>query len=143
MQIGVECLNGIVFDWSSGLLGNLKYQLTKGKSGIRNNFNYRSILVSFFFEIRSGMGSRVSLSPLDCHELRLVWWSELFMRQEGETTTTIFYDEFLGWWIRQVPTIKEFPYDILDFHGDPDPMLPPSGPCGKIGEFSFFIISHF
>jgi len=47
---GIECLEPILFNWSEGVLVNLKEQLTKEKEGKLNKFGYGVILVSFSLE---------------------------------------------------------------------------------------------
>ena len=49
-QYAIECLEPQVFNWCDGLLWSMKIELTKIKRGDLNQFEYGSILVSFFLE---------------------------------------------------------------------------------------------
>lgn len=50
MQYWMEGLEKTVFNWSEGVLVNLKEQLTKEKEWKLNNFSYGMILVPFSLE---------------------------------------------------------------------------------------------
>ena len=50
MRIGVECMQGIVFEWCLGMIPIMRKQLYDCKKGRKKNFDYASILVAFFFE---------------------------------------------------------------------------------------------
>ena len=46
----IRATKEVVFDWCSGLLANLKDQLTRYREGQQKQFGYDSILACFFFE---------------------------------------------------------------------------------------------
>ena len=46
----IQATEGVVFDWCSGLLENLKDQLTRCREGRYKQFVYGSILACFFFQ---------------------------------------------------------------------------------------------
>ena len=48
--ISLKATNGVVFDWCSGLLANLKDQFTHCHLGRHKQFSYGSILACFFFQ---------------------------------------------------------------------------------------------
>ena len=48
MQIGIECLQGKIFEWCIGLLEDLKIQLTDCKTSKVNKLGHGRIIVSFF-----------------------------------------------------------------------------------------------
>ena len=48
--ISLRDTDGVVFDWCSCLLANLKDQLTRYRMGRQNKFGYGSILACFFFQ---------------------------------------------------------------------------------------------
>jgi len=50
MKYDLECIELTVFNWSKGVLENMKEILTKSKDGQLNNFGYGSILISFSLE---------------------------------------------------------------------------------------------
>ena len=49
VMISIRATEGVVFDWCSGLLANLKDQLTRCRQGRQKQFGYGSILACFFF----------------------------------------------------------------------------------------------
>ena len=61
MRIAVECLQGDLYDWCSGVISIMKKKLSNCKRGQRNFFYYSSILVAFFFERVPGLSLRVPL----------------------------------------------------------------------------------
>ena len=48
MRLAVDCFNGSLYDWCSGVVPIMKRQLSDCKRGRRKNFGYASILVAFF-----------------------------------------------------------------------------------------------
>ena len=66
MFYAVECMRPMVYDWSTALLGNMKHQLSECNMGKVQNFNFSSILSTFFFEHVLGLSPRVDV-PL--HEV--------------------------------------------------------------------------
>ena len=48
VKISLRATDGMVFDWCSGLLANLKDQLTRCRLGRQKQFGYGSILACFF-----------------------------------------------------------------------------------------------
>ena len=48
MRLAVDCMQGALYDWCSGLILILRKQLSDYKRGRRKNFGYSSILVTFF-----------------------------------------------------------------------------------------------
>ena len=50
VMISIRATEGIVFDGFSGLLANLKDQLTRCRQGRQKQFGYGSILACFFFQ---------------------------------------------------------------------------------------------
>lgn len=45
----IKATEGVVFDWCSGLLANLKDQLTRCQEGRQKQFGYGSLHLSLFF----------------------------------------------------------------------------------------------
>ena len=52
---------------------------------------------------------------------------------------SVYDDDFYFWWEQLFPTLEQFPYARMDFHGDPDLILPPVGTWGELGNFYFQI----
>ena len=59
----VECMRPTIYDWSTSLLGNMKQQLTYCKMGRVRNFDFTSILSTFFFECVPELIPRVEITP--------------------------------------------------------------------------------
>lgn len=71
MQYAREFLELIVFNWSEGVLVNMKEKLTKEKDGRLKNSGYGLILIYFYLEWIPLLGSQhVPLEPVD---LRVPW----------------------------------------------------------------------
>ena len=56
---------------------------------------------------------------------------------------SVYDDDFYFWWERQLPVLEQFPYAGMDFHGDPDLVLPLGGAWGELGNFLFSIFQFF
>ena len=74
MIIAVECLQGAVFDWCSGVISIMKKQLFDCKRGRRKNFGYSSILVAFFFERMPALSPAVPLPSFSPRQPKLSRW---------------------------------------------------------------------
>ena len=61
MRIVVECQQGALYDWCSGVIPIMKKQMSDCKRGQWKNFGYSSILVAFFFERVSSLSPAVPL----------------------------------------------------------------------------------
>ena len=141
MRIGVECLQGTVFDCCSGIIPIMKKQLSDCKRGRRNNFGYSSVLVAFFFERVPAISLAVPLPEFSPRQPRLNRWGEIFLLQGSSgSVQSVYDDDFYLWWGWQLPALEQFPYASLDFRGDTDLVLPPGGVWGMLGIllFKFF-----
>jgi hypothetical protein len=74
MFYALECVNPIVYHWCTLLLTNMKGQLTECKQGGKRNFEFSSILCSFFFKQVPGLGLRVEILPRGPRDLALARW---------------------------------------------------------------------
>ena len=63
MLYAVDCMQPIVYDWSTTLLRNMKQQLNDSKMGKVLKFGFSSILSTFFFEPVPGLSPRVEIDP--------------------------------------------------------------------------------
>ena len=107
MRLVVECLQGALFDWCSGVIPIMKKQLFDYKRGRRKNFGYSSILVAFFFERVPGLSPAVLLPVSSPRQPRLSRWGEIFLHQGGGgSIQSVYEDEFYLWWERQLPTLE-------------------------------------
>ena len=50
---------------------------------------------------------------------------------------SVYDDDFYFWWERQLPTLEQFSYAGMDFHGDLELVLAPGGAWGALGNFLF------
>ena len=67
MRLAVDCMQGALYDWCSGVIPIMRKQLSDCKRGRKKNFGYSSMLVAFLFEIVSGLSPAV---PLPVHSPR-------------------------------------------------------------------------
>jgi hypothetical protein len=80
MFYSVECLRPTVYDWCTLLLDNMKSQLTECKQGDKRNFEFASILCSFFFEWVLVLGPRVEIIPQGPRDLAMAGWTVVMRR---------------------------------------------------------------
>ena len=138
MRLAVDCLQGALYDWCSGVIPIMRKQLSDCKRGRRKFFGYSSILVAFLIENVLGLSLVVPLPVRSPHQPRLSRWGEIFLLQGGGgLVQSIYDDDFYFWWERQVPALEQFPYSGLDFRGDTDLVLPPRGAWGESVIFVF------
>jgi hypothetical protein len=57
--------------------------------------------------------------------------------------TTPYNENFFYWWQRQVIPLDDYPYEGIDFIGDPDMPLSLGAAYGDIGRPKCFYIFHF
>lgn len=101
MHIGIECLQGHVYDWCTSLLANMKLQLSGCKIGRMKNFGYGIILCTFFFERVPALSLGMPLPPVISREPRLGRWGDIFLRQGGGESYFCYHtDDFWRWWER-------------------------------------------
>ena len=67
MRIIVECLQGTMFDWCSGIIPIMKKQHSNFKRVQRKNFGYSSVLMAFFFERVPAISHVVLLLAFSSH----------------------------------------------------------------------------
>ena len=82
--------------------------------------------MAFFFERVPGLSPAVPLPISSPRQPRPSKWGEIFLRQGGDGSVQIVYDDdFYLWWERQRPALEQFPYAGMDFCGDLHLVLPP------------------
>jgi hypothetical protein len=64
-------------------------------------------------------------------------------RQGGGRVLTPYNKDFFYWWLRQVISLDDYPYEGIDFIGYLDMPLPPGIAYGDIGMPKCFYIFHF
>ena len=73
-------------------------------------------------------------------------WVAVMARHLDEGTEVVrFTPEYFCWLENQVFAIQDFPYARVDFHGDPDMVLPPGEQRDDTGNFIFhkFLIIYY
>ena len=93
MRLAVDCMQGALYDWCSGVIPIMRKQLSDCKRGRRKNFGYSSILVAFFFERVSGLSPAVPLLVRSPRYPRLSRWGDIFLRQGGGGSMQSVYDD--------------------------------------------------
>ena len=77
VPISLKATDGVVFDWSSGLLANLKDQLAHCRLGQQKQFGYGSILACFFFQRMPTMQLWAAIPSFMARDLAMLKWSGL------------------------------------------------------------------
>jgi hypothetical protein len=81
--ISLRAIDGVVFDWCSSLLVNLKDQLTCFLLGQHKHFRYGSILACFFFQRVPVMRPWASIPSFTARDLAMLKWLGLLVRLGG------------------------------------------------------------
>ena len=79
MRLAVDCIQGALYDWCSGVIPIMRKQLSDCKRGRRKNFGYSSMLVAFFFKGVPGLSPAVPLPVRSPRQPRLSRWGEIFL----------------------------------------------------------------
>ena len=93
IRLALDCMQGALYDWCSGVIPFMKEQLSDCKRGRIKNFGYSSILVSFFFERVLGLSP---IAPFPVRSLRhpkLSRWGDIFLCQGGGGSVQSAYDD--------------------------------------------------
>jgi hypothetical protein len=95
MFYAVQCERPTMYDWCTSLLANMKSQLMECKQGGgERNFEFSSILCSFFFERVLGLGPRVDILPRGPHNPAMARWIEVMRWQGGGRVPTPYNEDF-------------------------------------------------
>jgi hypothetical protein len=137
MHCAVQCLQPVIFDWSTTMLNYMKIQLTECKLRKKKNFGFRTVLCAFFFERVSGLSPKESIRGHIATYPTLCRWVSLMPLQGAGGVRESYDDEFFDWWRRQIPTIEDYPYAGISFLRDPDMPMPPGAARGEIGTYSY------
>jgi len=127
------------------MLNNMKAQLTDRKLRKANNFSLKSVMCTFFFEWVPMMSLctqiRRHLRPWEA----MVRWTKIIACSGGGKFSNPFNGDFFGWWERQNPCIKDYPYASIDFTNDPNVIIPAGDEPRDIGNLSFlcYLIFNF
>jgi hypothetical protein len=141
-QYAIECTEPRVFNWCDGLLRSMKSQLTKSKNGDLKQFGYGSILVSFFLERVPHFRLQVDWNIPAPRDPRMKRWCDLMSRHVAGPIIR-YNDTFFDWLEPQILMIDDYAYVGLDFHNDPDLVLPEGSQWGELGEKDILLLYCF
>ena len=79
----MECMRPMVYDWSTTLLGNMKHQLNECKMGRVRNFDFSSILSTFFFKRVPILSPKVDVPLHRVQYLAQRHWADAMRRLGG------------------------------------------------------------
>lgn len=140
IQYALECIELTIFNSSEGVLEIKMEQLTKENDGWLKNFGYGLILISFSLEwILFLLPQHISLEPV---YPRVPWmwrWVDL-MSKHADPSSMRFTTKFFRWLCMQLIMIECYPYAGMDFHGDPELMLPDGGRWSAIDKTKNILI---
>lgn len=125
MHCVVQCLNARIFDWSTTMLDCMKRQLTECRIREHQNFMFRIVLCSFYFERVPSISPQETIQGHVASLSALCKWVTLLSRLGGGRIIKVFDDKNFNWWSRQIPAIEDYPYAGIDFSRDPDMPVPP------------------
>ena len=114
----------------------MKQQLNDCNMGRVWNFGFGSILITFFFEGVLGISPRIDIAPDRVQVPSQRHWANVMHKLGGGRVANPYLTEFFPWWWRQLIAIDDYPYEGIDFRGDPDMPLPPGTAYGDIGKES-------
>jgi hypothetical protein len=134
MNCAIQCMNAQIFDWSTTLLASMTGQLTACRQWTQRNFQFGTILCSFFFERVPCFSPRLTVRGHMATFPAVCRWAALLPRQGGGRTTEAFNDDFFAWLSWQIPTIEDYPYTGIDFSRDPAIPVPPGEERGEMGK---------
>ena len=107
------------------------------------NFNFGSILSTFFFEHVLGISPRVEDPPHWVWDMAQSHWADAMRRLGGGRVSNPYPADFFPWWQRQIVAIDDYPYAGIDFLGDIDMPLPPWAAYSDIGNESQTLSLNF
>lgn len=141
--ISLRATDGVVFDWYSGLLANLKDQLTRCHLGRQKQFGYGSILACFFFQRVLAMRPWAVFPSFTVRDLVMLKWSGLLMQLGGERQPH-FSEDFLSRLDQDMLMVDDYGYVGIDFRNDLNLVLPECEDwdvaLGKKHVFSFHVV---
>ena len=143
MALRLSCLEPQLYDWCSGIRENMVKQLTACHEGQKKEFGYGSLLFSFFFEKVLGLQLKMVVELPPPSVPRMLRWGVMFFRLGGGVSARFYDDAYFNWRDRQVCGIDDYCFSDIDFHNDPELVLPPDAQWGRIGKTSKFCIYKF
>ena len=148
LRLALDYLNPTMFNWAEAVTASMKRQLTNCRRGRTKQFGYGSILLLLMLERVPALQLQdMALDPPGPRETRATQWAHVMPRGGGGRLVAwgTFFREWLEW---QTIFMEDWPYDGLDFRGDPDMLLPTGEQWDDDGKtldliFWFFIVMMF
>jgi len=127
IQMAAECYRGTIFNWCEAVLANVKSELNRARNEQLKNFRYGFLVVSFGLErVPMLVPQQLSVGVGLPREPKLVRWVTVMARHPQEGSEVVrFALEYFCWLENQLFVIQDFFYTGMDYHGDPDMILPP------------------
>ena len=122
-MISIRATEDVVFYWCSGLLANLKDQLTCCCQGRQKQFGYGSILACFFFQRVPKMGPWPAMPSFTARDPTMLKWSGLLVQLGGRHQPN-FSEDFFSRLDQDILIMDDYGYAGIDFRNDPDLVLP-------------------
>jgi hypothetical protein len=113
------------FSWGIMLHSRMMGQIHRCRTTDSNDFAFGSILVAWFLERVPLLHPRILLVPTGPRELRLMRWAHVLARHGGGEGGHYFMTTVAHVWGQMPQVILRYPYVGMDYHHDPDMMLPP------------------
>ena len=127
MLYAIEAMAPTGFNWGDELLSVFKDQLSKCRQGELKQFGYVSILACFFFERVPQLRPQVVFTELRARDPRMLRWVRIMAHTGAGRGKVKFRAPFFQWISDQILMIEDYAYAGIDFRGDPDLPVPPSG----------------
>jgi hypothetical protein len=121
--ISIRATEGVVFDCCSGLLANLKDQLTRYRQGRHKQFGYGLILACFFFQRVPQMRPWAAVPSFIARDPAMLKCLGLLVRLGGSRQPQ-FSEDFFSCLDQDILVVDDYGYAGIDFCHDPDLVLP-------------------
>ena len=83
-----------------------------------------------------GLSPTVEITPHGSQDPAQLRWVNVMQRLGGGQVANPYPTDFFLWWHRQIIAIDDYPYEGIDFRGDPYMSIPPGSTYGEIGNES-------
>jgi hypothetical protein len=116
------------------LLTAIRRQLTSCRRAGGGDFAFGTLLCSFFFERIPTLRPHHPIRAAGPREPRMRRWGEFMARGGGGVVNNVYREDFFAHWDQLPIQVEDFPYEGMDYRGDPELPLPAGqewGPKGK------------
>lgn len=137
----VSCMTPTIFYWCSSLFDIVQGQLMRCKTRRLKNFEFESLICSYFFERILGLSPQVQLPIAAPREPCMVCLCDLQLHLGG-----VPYHHrdarFYAWWYRCTYVVYDYAFKGMNFCGDLDLALPLGTQWRDIGMFFLFLLFY-